>query len=256
MFIRYQDRFRTRAAELLFSIENRLDRIMQGWLLFAGLACAARIAWNPLRGPVDPLTVAPYVLLILAPFASMVLAMRWFADADRMSQPSLRLARLGPWKSTDLETARKHSLYGAGGIMVSLLIGMLLNVPMRSLEYLTALPALAGPIPSWLVDLSLLMTLDVVIFTSLYTVAFVAALRRVPLFPRLLVAIWFCDLTMQVVISKIVAQVPGLPADVGAALNVLLEGNMQKVLISAGVWLPYLIFSKRVNITYRHRLPR
>ncbi len=31
---------------------------------------------------------------------------------------------------------------------------------------------------------------------------------------------------------------------------------MQKVLISAGVWLPYLLFSKRVNITYRHRLPR
>ena len=256
MFIRYQDRFRNRAAELLFAIENRLDRIMQGWLLLAGLACAARIAWNPLRGPVDPLTIGPYLLLILAPFASMVVAMRWFVDADRMPQPSFRLARIGRWLPTDLESARKHSLYGAGGIMVSLLIGMLLNVPIRALEYLAALPALAGPIPSWLADLSLLMTLDVVIFTSLYTIAFIAALRRVPLFPRLLVAIWFCDLTMQVVISKIVAHAPGLPSDVGAALNTLLEGNMQKVLISAGVWLPYLLFSKRVNVTYRHRLRR
>ena len=27
------------------------------------------------------------------------------------------------------------------------------------------------------------------------------------------------------------------------------------VLISVGIWLPYLLLSKRVNVTYRHRLP-
>jgi hypothetical protein len=47
------------------------------------------------------------------------------------------------------------------------------------------------------------------LFGSLYTIAFVAALRKVPLFPRLL----------------------------------------------AAIWLPYLLLSRRVNVTYRSRIP-
>jgi hypothetical protein len=35
----------------------------------------------------------------------------------------------------------------------------------------------------------------------------------------------------------------------------LLEGNVKKVLISAGLWLPYLLLSRRVNVTFRHRVP-
>ena len=52
-----------------------------------------------------------------------------------------------------------------------------------------------------------------------------------------------------------VAGMPGLPADVAAALQPLLEGNVMKVLISIVLWLPYLLLSKRVNVTYRHRVP-
>ena len=40
-----------------------------------------------------------------------------------------------------------------------------------------------------------------------------------------------------------------------AALGSLLSGNVTKVLISAAIWLPYLILSERVNLTYRLRLP-
>jgi len=36
-------------------------------------------------------------------------------------------------------------------------------------------------------------------------------------------------------------------------LQALVEGNMTKVAISALIWLPYLLLSERVNITYRHR---
>ena len=85
--------------------------------------------------------------------------------------------------------------------MVSLLVGMLLNVPVRALEYLAAMPALSGHVPQWLSTLQIAMTLDVVLLTSLYTIAFVAALRRVPLFPRLLVAIWLIDIAMQLGIA-------------------------------------------------------
>lgn len=227
---------------------------MQGWLLLAGLASVARIAVSPVRGPLDVATFAPYFVLILAPFATMVIAMRWFAEGHRLAQPATRLARVGRWRDVNLREAREHRLFGTSGIMVSLMLGILLNVPVRALEYLVSMPALSGPIPGWLSTLNFLMTLDAVLFTSLYTVAFVAALRRVPLFPRLLAAIWIGDIAMQAVIAQIVDGTPGLPASVAGGLHALLEGNMQKVLISVALWLPYLLVSRRVNVTYRHRV--
>ena len=32
------------------------------------------------------------------------------------------------------------------------------------------------------------------------------------------------------------------------------DGNVKKVLISTCLWLPYLLLSKRVNVTFRHRV--
>jgi hypothetical protein len=243
-----------RSAALLVSLEAGLDRIMQVWLLLAGLAVAIRIAISPIPAGLEIGTFAPYLLLIFAPFASMVLALRWFADGDRLAQPDVRLARISKWRSVGRVEAMRQPLYGTGGIMVSLLIGMLLNVPVRAIEYLAAMPALSGPVPAWLSTLHMMMTLDVVLLTSLYTIAFVAALRRVPLFPRLLVAIWLVDLAMQLMIAQAVTGAPGLPAQVGQALHSLLDGNVKKVLISIGLWLPYLLLSKRVNVTYRSRV--
>lgn len=256
MFEMMKQRMQSRSGSLLLSIEGRLDRILQCWLLLAGLACAARIAVAPApAGGVSLGAVVPYGLLILAPFASTVMALRWFADGDRHAQPATRLALLGQWRPVDQPEARRHSLYGTGGIMVSLLVGMMLNVPMRAAEYLAAMPPLPQVTPNWLSTLHLAMTFDVVLFTSLYMVAFVAALRRVPLFPRLLVAIWVCDLAMQLVIAQWVVGTGGLPANVAGALHGLLDGNVKKVLISAALWLPYLLLSTRVNVTYRSRVP-
>ena len=244
-----------RSAALLVSLESSLGRIMQYWLLLAGLAAAVRIALSPIPSGLELGTIAPYFLLIFAPFASMVLALRWFADGDLLAQPKYRPARISAWRSIGRSEAIRHSLYGAGGIMVSLLIGMLLNVPVRAAEYFAAMPALSGPVPPWLATLHLMMTIDVVLLTSLYAIAFVAALRRVPSFPRLLVAIWLLDLAMQFATAQMVAGMEDLPANVAGALQPLLEGNVKKVLISIALWLPYLLLSKRVNVTYRHRVP-
>jgi hypothetical protein len=139
--------------------------------------------------------------------------------------------------------------------MVSLLICMMLNVPVRALEYLVAIPPLPEGAANWFSTLHFAMTFDVVLFGCLYMIAFVAALRRVPLFPRLLVAIWVADLAMQLVTASLVANVGGLPAPVAQALHSMLEGNVKKVLISMALWLPYLLLSTRVNVTYRHRVP-
>jgi hypothetical protein len=42
---------------------------------------------------------------------------------------------------------------------------------------------------------------------------------------------------------------------VAGALHHLLYGNVEKVLISVAIWLPYLLLSRRVNVTYRSRIP-
>jgi len=258
MFRQISDRMSSKSAALLLTLENRLDRILQGWLLFTGLASAVRIANTPpvaAAGGVLPV-IAPYVLLILAPFASMVLALRWFREGHLQSQPNIRLAIIGRWLKITAEEAQTNRLYGTSGIMVSLLIGTLLNLPVRAGEYMVAMPPVAGDVPTWLSSLHFAMTFDVVIFTSLYAVAFVAALRKVPLFPRLLAAIWIADVTMQLGTAKLVASAGYVPPKVAEALHHLLYGNIEKVLISVVIWLPYLLLSRRVNVTYRHRVPR
>jgi hypothetical protein len=249
-----QQRLSLKSAALLLSIETSLPRIMTGWFIAALLASAVRILTSPLNAAPAMGTLLPYLLLVTGPLVSMGLALHWFQNGDQLPQPITRLAVIGRWRGVRREEAIRHPLYGSSGIMVSLLVGMLLNVPVRALEYLAAIPALSGAVPAWLATLHFMMTLDVVLLTSLYTVAFVAALRRVPLFPRLLVAIWAVDLAMQLGIASIVAGADGLPHGVAEALRSLLDGNAKKVLISIGLWLPYLLMSKRVNITFRHRV--
>lgn len=252
MFKQVSHRMQARSAALLSSIEDGLDRIMQYWLLVAGLAVIARIAFRP-SAFISVEGVLPYVLVLIAPFASMVLALRWFERGEHMPQPTVRLAVAGKWRQVGHAEASRHALYGASGIMVSLTVGILLNVPIRAGEYLASMPPLGLHAPEWASTLHALMTFDVVAMSSLYTVAFVAALRRVPLFPRLLAFIWIADLAMQLAIAGIVGGA-GLPAPVAMALGDILDGNIKKVLISVGLWLPYLLLSARVNVTYRHRI--
>lgn len=255
MFEATRNRINARAIALRGSLETNLERMIKLWLLVAGLGSALRIAISPRAGDPGIEVIAPYLLLILGPAVSMLLALRWFRGGDLMPQPQIRLARVGTWRSVSPGEARANPLYGSDGFMVSLMVGMLLNIPIRALEYLAAMPALAGTMPPWLAVLRMMMTLDVVMLTSLYAIAFVAALRRVPLFPRLLALVWLTDLTMQLLTAQMVAAEPGLPPAVAASLHDLIEGNIKKVLISMALWLPYLLLSRRVNVTFRHRIP-
>jgi len=60
---------------------------------------------------------------------------------------------------------------------------------------------------------------------------------------------------MQICIARVMGNVANLPGTVGASLSDMLEGNLKKVLISVAIWLPYLLLSRRVNLTYRWRVP-
>ena len=255
MFDRLSDHMRARSEALLLSIDQRLHRIMRWWLLGAGTIAAARIAWSNHSLPVaSASTFGSYLLVVLAPVVSTMLALRWFRDGDRQPQPNIRLAVIGRWRSVTRFEAMRDRFYGTSGIMTSLLVGMMLNVPVRAAEYFVSMPPLPLGAPRWLWTLNFALTFDVVLFGSLYMIAFVAALRRVPLFPRLLVAIWGADLAMQLITARLVAEAGGVPPVVANALLHVLDGNVKKVLISVALWLPYILLSKRVNVTYRHRV--
>lgn len=244
-------RLRARAAATLLTMEGSLSRIVQLWLLLVGLASAARIATSPVEGGVAMESWLAFLFLAAAPVASGLIAMRWFAQPATPTPSPSRL-----WRTVAASDARRHPLYGAGGIMVSLLGGLLLNILLRAMEYLTAMPALSDDVPQWLSALQLALSADVILFSSLYAVAFVAALRRAPVFPALLMSIWAADLAMQLFIRSIVLGQPDVPPTVAAALGTMLNGNIDKVLISVALWLPYLLLSIRVNVTYRHRVAR
>jgi hypothetical protein len=247
-----------RSLALVDGLDRNHRKLLLYWTIGASFACGLRLAIDsfPALPPSARLASAlPYVLVVGAPIASVLLAFHWFRDGSRMPQPEYRFARFGRWRTVGAAEARTLPLYGVAGIMASLLLGILLNVPARALEFLAAMPALGAAPPAWFGSLYMLMLGDLVLLSSLYAVAFVAALRHVPLFPRLLVAIWALDILMQLVIAQQVGGMPGLPPQVGLALEQLLQGNLQKALISVMLWAPYLLVSKRVNLTFRRRVP-
>src|SRR5690348_14267771 len=113
MFERYSRKLTARSTALLFALDNRIDRILQTWLLVAGLASAARIAMMPHDVPANaPSAALSYMLLVVAPAASTLLAMRWFKDGDRQPLPSMRLPVFGNWRQLNPDQARRHQLYG------------------------------------------------------------------------------------------------------------------------------------------------
>ena len=196
----------------------------------------------------------PYLLVIGAPVGTLLLGLKLFPVGRLHAQPSLRLAQLGRWRKVDCLKAREMSQFGLYGVMASLLLGIALNVPVRTLEFLSAVPALGSYAPGWFVGLYSVMLADVVVLSCLYMFAFAMALRMVPLFPRFLVMVWGADLMAQLGIAQLVARIGDVPDAVQVALADLLNGNVKKVLISAALWLPYLLLSERVNITFRNRV--
>jgi hypothetical protein len=131
---------------------------------------------------------------------------------------------------------------------------LLLNVVVRSMEFLVAVPALSTAAPLWGQRLFHVMSADVAVMGFFYMICFAMALRSVPYFPKMLLFVWILDVAAQLIIAHTISPLEGLPASVASSLHDLLQGNIIKVLISAFVWVPYLMLSDRVNITYRQRI--
>ena len=253
---RYFATLQRRSAAIARFFEARMGAVAVAWLVVFALACLPRVL-SPAT-PVESfgeivLLALPYALIALAPLAGFAIAAGSFPRGLLSAQPSLHLSFYGRWKKLGVLEARSNPAFGPAGFIASLLIGLLLNVVVRSFEFLLAMPAMGGHAPQWGNLLFGLMATDVIVMSFFYMVCFVMALRTVPLFPRMLLFAWILDIAMQLAIAKTIMATSGVPAQVTAPLHALLEGNIAKVLISAFVWLPYLILSDRVNITYRMR---
>ena len=146
------------------------------------------------------------MLLIVAPFASTLLALRWFSGCGPSAAAGNPLAFLGrmDFARSRLEAdappavrhERDHGL--AAGRHDAERAGPRTRISRGH-------AAAAGrSTPEWLSVLHFAMTFDAVLFASLYMIAFVAALRRAPLFPASCSAIWIGDLAMQFVTARLV----------------------------------------------------
>ena len=246
-----------RSRGLVTFLDVRIESLITGWIAVICLLGLAKLATSPLEfnGPVEGLVMMlPYLLVAFAPIAGYRVAAGSFPRGLMSAQPALRLCRYGAWRQLDPLAARQNAAFGPTGFMASLLAGILLNVPFRSIEFILAIPAIAPSAPDWSRSLMIAMTVDVVVMNFFYMVCFVMALRSVPLFPRMLLFAWVADVAMQFAIAQQVALMPNTPPQVAQALSTLLHGNLDKVMISAFVWLPYLILSERVNVTFRQRV--
>lgn len=253
---RYLARLDRFARKLITYLDLRFDSLIARWIAVIALLAVAKL----LVAPATPHSMAdfaamalPFLLVTLAPVAGYRLATAAFPRGVLTAQPDLRLCRFGQWRSLNVVDARGNPAFGPWGFLASLIFGILMNVPFRSLEYLAGLPAIGAHAPQWAHVVQWSMTADVVVMNFLYTVCFVMGLRCVPLFPRLMVFAWGMDIMMQLMVAQQVSAAPHVPPAVADAMANLVDGNIRKVLISAAIWLPYLILSERVNVTFRHR---
>src|SRR5262245_50098904 len=132
---------RERSKSLATFLDLRLEGLIPAWIGVTMLIALAKVAAAP-RPPQDLLHASalmlPYLVVALAPIAGFRLASGSFPRGLLSAQPSIRLCHYGTWRELGELEARGNPRFGPAGFMASLVLGILLNVPVRSLEFFAA----------------------------------------------------------------------------------------------------------------------
>ena len=262
------DNFRSDAAQRLVMesrrvagfLDRRMNVVLAGWVLvtlaLAGLKLTLLIAAHPKLARADLLASMAgfYLLVAMAPVLGFIVAEAIFPKGRQAAQPTFTLCRVGRWVNVPAADARQKENFGMSGLLVSLVAGLCVSIALRMVEYFLSMPAVPDIAPVWAVAMFRIMTFDLIYFSFLYSVCIAMALRAAPLFPRMLCFTWLCDLLMQIAIARFTVGVGGLPDEVSSALQPYLLMNIKKILISVVIWFPYLVVSRRINLTFRQRM--
>jgi hypothetical protein len=260
LFARISTHLLDQSHRLAVWLDLKMELLLRRWLvvtlILGGLKLLSLVALNPQAAPPAqlPRLILPFLLVAIAPVAGYRIAAACFPKGRILAQPAVRLARIGQWQNVSAYNTASAPAARPGGIVVSLIAGLLIAIVLRTGEYFLAVPVVPAMAPEWAHAIALMMTMDMVLMNFMYAVCFVMGLRAVPHFPRMMALTWAFDLLMQLAIARTVAAAPALPGDVAVAIQSLLTGNLQKVLISVTIWLPYLLVSNRVNLTFRRRV--
>lgn len=250
------DRLARRSLRMLLGADLRLGLFALFWMCLGGLAVAGRLAFTAQVTGLSPawlMSVAVYALILLTPVIGVVLARHAFPADVVYAVPRVNLAPVGRWRAVDPLSARAHPHFGPGGMVAGLAIGLLLNIVVRTGEFMAAVPALAAVVDGWAYSIYLALAADCLIFNLLYAVVFVMAVRNIPWFPRMLMLVWLMDIVSQLLMAQTLGGI-ALPPHVAEAMAKVLTNNVDKTLISVALWTPYLLLSERVNVTYRRRV--
>lgn len=246
--------FDRRSRVALNFLQRAMGGIVSGWITLGLLAAALKVTFAPAHTESASMAMAmslPFLMFVAAPVVSYRLAMAVVPVKGEPVQPLIGLR----WRAADEGEWQSAAAKGASGFLISLMIGLLINVPVRGAEFLAVVPAIRPQAPHWAQVLSFVMTADVVLMSTAYMACFVLALRLNRWFPHLLLVAWCLDLLMQAAIGTVLTQAH-MPEALLEPLHDFLEGNVKKVLISVLLWLPYLLVSDQVNLFYRHRVRR
>ena len=104
------DSLHQRSVVLVAKLDGNIRPLMLWWTIAASFVCGIRLGTGPglvpTSSPGQLATVLSYALVVAAPVVSLMLALHWFRDSDRLPQPSIRLAVFGEWRPVSPAAAR------------------------------------------------------------------------------------------------------------------------------------------------------
>ncbi len=226
-----------------------VNRLTLSWLVIAAMIGGLKLAFAP--DGQDTLSL-PYIVAALLPAFALAVGYRIFRTEHGYRFAGLSLT--GRWVPVNDHLVKNHPLYGNDGLMIMLGGGLLFSIAIRAFDFYTAMPPLFVGAPPWLPPIYALLLLDMLLLSGMYAVSFAAALRHSPFFPLLLSMTWLLDMGVLVTGLHMIEGWSILPSNVEAQMVLLLSSNIQKAMISVTLWAPYLLLSRRVNVTFLRRV--